>query len=137
MKALKRGALAAILNLLILILVMACATANNIPESERIPNEFDGRWELDSKNSVYMFFNIKYGKIEGRIGNMTWPLDVHLPITGSVSKDGEFTFEHAGHLDISNGYDLEVTSWSVESGYIEGYAYDDFNERFKWIVFRK
>jgi hypothetical protein len=120
-----------------LISFMGCATANNVPELERIPNKFDGRWKLDSNSAFYMKFNIKYGKIVGRMGITSWPADIHLPIRGEVSQDGEFKFEYAGSMDVSNGFDLEVKNASAEKGFIEGYAIDDFNKRYTWKVFRK
>ena len=84
-----------------------------------------------------MYFNIKYGKIVGSMGNTSWPAGIHLPIRGKVSPAGEFKFKHAGSLDVSTGYDLEVTNASAEKGFIQGNAYDDFNKRYTWSVFRK
>ena len=123
--------------LILMLLIIGCATVDNTPESERIPNEFDGKWEFVSNNRFYMYFNVKYGKIIGKMGLITWPIDIHLPIRGKVSQDGEFKFEHAGHPDVTNGYNLEVTYSSSESDYIKGNAYDDFNKRFTWTVYRK
>lgn len=114
----------------LLILLIECATANNVPEYERIPNKFDGRWELDTKQRFYMYFDIKYGKVVGRMGDTTWPAGIHLPIRGIVSPDGEFKFEHAGSMDVTNGFDLEVTNASAEKGLIQGNAYDDYNKRY-------
>lgn len=127
------------INLLILIIFLTgCATANNVPEWERIPNKFDGRWELDTKKKTfYMYFNIKYGKIVGSMGNTSWPSGIQLPIRGKVSQAGEFKFKHAGSLDVSTGFDLEVTNASAEKGFIQGNAYDDSNKRYTWSVFRK
>lgn len=84
-----------------------------------------------------MYFNIKYGRILGRMGHNSWPAEIYLPIQGKVSQDGEFKFEHAGSLDVTNGYDLEVTNASAEKGFIQGNAYDDYNKRYTWSVIRK
>jgi hypothetical protein len=104
---------------------------------DRIQNKFDGRWVFDSGGTFYMYFDIKYGKINGRMGKATWPLDYYLPIKGQVSQDGKFEFEYAAHPDISTAFNLEVAEASAEAGFIKGFAYDDFNKRSNWEVYRK
>ncbi len=126
-----------IILLIFTILLFGCATANSVPEEGGIPNKFDGRWEFDSSGTFYMYFDIKYGKIVGRLGKTVWPLDYYLPIRGKVSPDGEFKFKYAAHPDISNAFELEVTEASAEKGFIRGFATDDLNRRSPWEVFRK
>ena len=118
---------------------IGCAANSNVPEWERITNKFDGRWEVNDPNvpSFYMYFDIKYGKIRGKMGSSSWPQGIHLPIRGTVSEEGDFDFEYAGSLDVTKGFEIEVKEASAERGYIKGYAIDDSNKYYSWTALRK
>ena len=126
-------------SLLLTISLIGCAVDNfsNVPEHERIPTKWDGRWELandDWPKHIYMWFEIKYGVISGRLGNTGWFEGEYLPISGKVEED-TFTFNRVYHADFDHTFDMEVLQ--ATEGFINGFLFTEDNSRIMWLVRRK